>query len=175
VSGRERWSASGIALIAANLAVALLSVVRGWGYYETLLVYWLEALVIGGYNVLRLLVVGCFGERPLGAWFARNVEVTPGARVFFTLIGTGFFVVKFGGLAIGVGLLAILLPAAFAGQAESAGSTVLRALGSAAPGVAVAVGMLVLSHGVSFVRNFVGRREYARLTVPSPAATVPDA
>jgi hypothetical protein len=35
-----------------------------WGYYETLLIYWCEALIIGAYNLLRLLVVGLASEQP---------------------------------------------------------------------------------------------------------------
>jgi len=50
------------ALIAANLLIAVQALHWGWGYYQVLLIYWGEALVIGAYNVLRLLVVGLFGE-----------------------------------------------------------------------------------------------------------------
>jgi hypothetical protein len=153
------------ALVAANLAVALLAVLREWGYYETLLIYWLEAVVIGGYNVLRLLVVGLRGEQPLGAWLSRSVGMTPGARLFVTLLGTGFFVVKFGGFALVVGLFVITLPATFVTAGESGGAAVFRGLEAAGPGVAVAVGLLILSHGISFVRNFLLGREYARLSV----------
>jgi hypothetical protein len=154
-----------VALVAANLAVALITSLRGWGYYEALLVFWFEAVVLGGYNVLRLLVVGFAGERPLGDWMARHVEVGPGARIFFTLVGTLFFIVKFGGFALVVGIFAIALPASFAGSGDSGGASAFRAFTGAAPGVAIAVGLLVASHGVSFVRNFLGKREYARLDV----------
>jgi hypothetical protein len=50
------------ALIAANLLIAVQALHWGWGYYQVLLIYWGEALVIGAYNVLRLLVVGLFGD-----------------------------------------------------------------------------------------------------------------
>jgi hypothetical protein len=154
-----------VALVVANLFVALVSVLQGWGYYQTVVVYWLEALVIGGYNVLRMLVVGFFGERPLGDWLAEHFEVTPSARAFLTVFGTGFFVVKFGGLSLGVGVLVLALPALFAAPGESGAASVFRGLSAAGPGVAIAVAMLALSHGFSFLRNFIGRREYARLTV----------
>ena len=147
--------------------MALLSALQGWGYYQTLLIYWGEALVIGGYNVLRLLTVGLFGERPLGDWLARSVDVTTGARIGLTLIGTAFFVVKFGGLALVVGFFVVTLPA-FLSEAEgSGGASVFRALNAAGQGAAVAVGLLALSHGISFVKNFIGRREYARVDVLS--------
>ena len=60
-----------VVLVAANLLVALLAVRHRWGYYETLLIYWAEVAVLGGYNVLRLLVVGVFGAAPFGAWAGR--------------------------------------------------------------------------------------------------------
>ncbi|MDH3497904.1 MAG: DUF6498-containing protein [Gemmatimonadota bacterium] len=155
------------ALVVANLAVALLTVLRGWGYYETLLVYWLEAVVIGGYNVLRLLVVGLVGEQPFGAWLSRHVGLSPGARVLLTLVGTGFFVIQFGGFALAVGLWVIGLPSVFAPAGRSAAAHVMAGLRAAGPGVALAVAALVLSHGFSFVRNFLVGREYVRRSVPA--------
>ena len=122
--------------------------------------------MIGAFNVLRLLVVGLAGERPLGDWLAEHASATLGARLFFTVVGTGFFVMKFGGFALGVGLFALALPAAFAPE-ESAGATVFAGLAAAGPGILTAAGLLVASHGFSFVRNFVARREYARLSIVS--------
>jgi len=155
------------ALVAANLLIALQAVLRDWGYYETLLIYWLEAVVIGGYNVLRLFVVGLFGEQPFGAWISRWVGFSSwGSRLFYTVLGTGFFAFQFTGFALGVGLFVTTLPTwlARAGGAESSGHALegLRAVG---PGVAFGIGVLVLSHGFSFVRNFLLGREYVRRSV----------
>src|SRR5687767_7980906 len=129
-----------VALVAANLAVALITTLKGWGYYQALLIFWLEAVVLGGYNVLRLLVVGLAGERPLGDWVSRHVEVTSAARIFFTLMGALFFVVKFGGFALVVGIFVIALPQAFAGP-DDGGASVFRGFTSAAPGAAIAIGL----------------------------------
>jgi hypothetical protein len=62
-----------ITLIVANLFVALQTLRHEWGYYETLLIYWSEVVILGGYNVLRLMVVGVVGAAPLGTWAARWV------------------------------------------------------------------------------------------------------
>jgi Family of unknown function (DUF6498) len=69
------------ALILANLLVAVQAVRGGWGYYETLLIYWCEALIIGGYNVVRLLLVGVLGREPLGATIGQWVDL--GGESFF--------------------------------------------------------------------------------------------
>lgn len=106
--------------------------------YETILIFWCEALIIGAYNVLRLLLVGLLGERPLGETVARWVEFSPGFRVLATAVGTAFFACKFGMFALGVGLLVVALPA-FSAPPGSGGSRVFMGLTAAGPGVAAAV------------------------------------
>src|SRR5918994_1224889 len=101
-----------ITLIIANLLVALQTLRHEWGYYETVLIYWTEVVIVGGYNVLRLTVVGVFGAAPLGTWAARWVDLGGGLnRFLITVVGVAFFVFKFGAFAIGVGLFVLLLPA----------------------------------------------------------------
>lgn len=147
------------ALVAANLVIAAQALHWGWGYYQLLLIYWIEALVIGAYNVLRMVIVGFFGEQPLGAWLSRRARFSAGSRLVLTVLAIGFFVTKFGGIALATGFWIATLPA----QLETAGTPadrVLGALGEAVPGAALAAGAVVASHGVSFAWNFVGRREF---------------
>ena len=92
-----------VSLVGANLLVAFQVLRHDWGYYETILIFWCEALIIGAYNVLRLLLVGLFGERPLGETVSRYVEFSPGFRVLATAVGTAFFACKFGMFALGNG------------------------------------------------------------------------
>jgi hypothetical protein len=47
------------------------------------------------------------------------------------------------------------------------GRSIHRALSAAGPGLLAATGALCLSHGVSFVRNFLLDREYDRLSIVS--------
>jgi hypothetical protein len=155
------------ALIVANLFVALQTMRHEWGYYETLLIYWSEAVILGAYNVLRMMVVGVFGARPLGTWAARWVDLGSRLNRFtFTAIGVGFFVVKFGAFALSVGLFVLLLPAFLRPDGEG-GPSIHRALVAAGPGLLTATGALCLSHGVSFVRNFLLGREYDRVSIGS--------
>lgn len=156
-----------VALVIANLFVALQTLQHEWGYYQTLLIYWSEVVILGGYNVVRLMVVGVFGARPLGDWAARWVD--PGSRLnrfIYTVIGVGFFVLKFGGFALTVGLFVLLLPA-FLRPDGQGGASIHRALIEAGPGLLTATGALCLSHGVSFLRNFLLGREYDRVSIVS--------
>lgn len=154
-----------VALVAANLFVALQTLQHEWGYYETLLIYWTEVVVLGGYNVVRMMVVGVFGARPLGSWAAQWVDLGSRLNRFvFTVIGVGFFVVKFGGFALGVGLFVLLLPAMLRLDGEG-GVSIHRALVAAGPGLLTATVALCLSHGVSLVRNFLLGREYDRVSI----------
>jgi hypothetical protein len=153
------------ALIAANLIIALQALHASWGYHQLLLVFWCEALVIGGYNVLRLVVVGLFGSQPFGAWLGQRVGFTLGARLLGTLLAACFFVFKFAAIALTTGFWIVLLPAYFDGAESRAGAVVLEALSEARPGVMIAVGLLVASHGISFVWNFLWKREFARQSV----------
>jgi hypothetical protein len=155
------------ALVIANLLVAFQALRHEWGYYETLLIYWSEVVILGGYNVVRMMVVGVFGAAPLGSWAARWVDLGSGLnRFFFTVIGVGFFAFKFGAFALAVGLFVLLLPAMLRLDGGS-GTSIPRALSAAGPGLLLAIGALCLSHGVSFVRNFLGGREYDRLNIAS--------
>jgi hypothetical protein len=159
-----------VALVIANAFVAFQTFRHDWGYYEVMLIYWVEIIILGCYNVLRMLVVGVVGAAPLGAWAARWVD--PGGtlnRLALTAIGVGFFVVKFGGFALTIGLLVLLLPAFLAVEGDGSGAGLHRALLAAGPGFLMAAGVLALSHGVSFVRNFLAGREYDRIDVVSLA------
>jgi hypothetical protein len=153
-----------ITLVLANLFVAFQTLRHEWGYYETLLIYWTEVAILGGYNVLRLMVVGVFGAAPLGRWAARWVDLgSHFNRFLLTAIGVGFFVLKFGAFALSIGLFVLLLPGML--QAEGEATNIPRALRAAGPGLLLATGALCLSHGVSLVRNFLMGREYDRLNI----------
>jgi hypothetical protein len=155
-----------VALVIANAFVAFQAFRHEWGYYEVMLIYWLEVVILGCYNVLRMLVVGVVGAAPLGAWAARWVDLGGALnRLGLTAIGVAFFVVKFGAFAFTIGLFVLLLPAFLAVEGEGAGPGLHRALMAAGPGFLVAAGVLGLSHGVSFARNFLAGREYDRVDV----------
>lgn len=144
------------ALAVANLVVLAVAGFQKWGYEFLLATVWWETVIIGFYNVGRILIVCLFGD-PLGKKIG---FANAGARLVFALIVAGFFAVKFGGFALGLGLFVMLTPAAFA----TGGTHDLHAAVEAAQPVAgmvlPVVAVLFVSHGISFVQNFIRRREY---------------
>ena len=161
-------SASLIVLIAANLLVGMLALRGHWDVVQLIVLYWFEALVIGGFNVMRLVVVGLFGEEPFGATLARWVSVSFGQRLLLTVIGVGFFVFKFAGFALLVAVSFLWASIELNHVASGPNSPGAVAWFGAAPvPVNPVIFILVASHGVSFVWNFLIRREYRTQSVPA--------
>jgi len=127
-----KYTASFVALVAANLIPIAGVLYAGWDASDIVVLYWCENLVVGGYNVLMLV-------------FAHD----PTAKFWQKLIVIAFFSVHFGGFCFGHGLILIRFF-----HLGNIWGHVIRAMLWPVAG-------LVLSHGVSFVENYLMRREYA--------------
>lgn len=153
---------SGLFLIAANVVPLIGVLFFEWDTLLVLALFWIENLIIGLFNLLRMLVV-------------LFVNKLPGDS--FTLI---FFIVHYGAFCAGHGaILTGLLPyPAVDYQAyfafESPGVARLFLDGAAvflgfiehfSPMILIGLAGLVLSHSVSFVEHFVLRGEMYRLSV----------
>jgi hypothetical protein len=135
---------STIFLLASN-AVPLYGVlVLHWQIFPLVLIYWLENVVVGGYNVLRLAVAD-----PASAWrWAGKLIVIP------------IFVVHFGVFTFIHGVFVFIL---FAGpryhdSIPPTPAVVLQAIRET--GIWFALLSVVISHGVTFVWNFLLGGEY---------------
>lgn len=144
------------ALLLANLVVAGITLARGWGFYEIMLVYWCEAVIIGGFNVARMVVVALAGE-PFGKWVEPDGI---GTRIFLAIFALGFFIVKFGAFALGLGFLVVSLPALLSHAHGSEVHDIFHGLKAVGGGVLKAAAVLFVSHAISFVMNFLWRGEY---------------
>jgi hypothetical protein len=155
------------ALIAAN-CVPLAGVIwLGWDVASIMLVYWMENLVIGFYSALKLAFAG-FDE--------------PGIQVgkFFSV---PFFCAHYGAFCAGHGMFLQLIfnvggdrDAIVEASLNTSTwpldlisgrlfvSVAARAWKYAPDHVGWLFAALLLSHGVSFVQNYLGQREYATLT-----------
>jgi hypothetical protein len=161
-------STSLIVLVAANLIIGMLALRGNWGVVQLIVLYWFEALVIGGFNVLRLVVVGLFGEAPFGATLARWVSVGFGQRLLVTVIGVGFFVFKFASFALLVAASFLWASIELKHLATGPnGPGAVAWFGAAKVPMDPVIFILVTSHGVSFVWNFLIGREYRTQSVPA--------
>ena len=161
---RQRPSFSILALIAANLAPLFGVLFFGWDAAAIVLLYWIENLIIGAYNILRMIVV----------------RVKSQSEQFKKLFIIPFFCVHFGGFCAvhGFFLLAFfklgddlnffapkdpwLGPLVFV---QLLVSVIAQLWESRPAGMEWPVLGLVVSHGISFVRNYLIGGEYLTLTI----------
>jgi hypothetical protein len=151
-------------LIAANLVPVVGVFFLDWDAGIILLLYWTENLIVGFYNVLRMASLKV--ERP----------TTHLGKLFMI----PFFCVHFGGFCAvhGFFLMALFKVGGGTDPFMSGGAwfgpliflqllfSVVRNLWQNAPeGMLWAVLALFASHGVSFVRNYILRGEYASLSM----------
>ena len=128
-----------IALIVANLFPLVGVVALGWNAGDLILLYWAENIIVGFYNLLRMLTAR--GDDRAGC----------GGRAFIAI----FFCVHFGGFCAGHGVFVMVLTG-IGDEGTVAGDRAWLALPLAG---------LFVSHGISFVRNFIMRGERLRAKV----------
>lgn len=160
-----------VALLLAANAVPLAGVLLlDWDLLTIVRIYWLENGVIGVFAVLRMLSAG---ERSSGAGVAEAADATGGsggvrvATVVAKVLSVPFFVFHYGVFWLGHGMFVWLaLPVFFApGMGGPDGPDLEASVGADLP-VMLAAGLaLSVSHGASFVLNWLGRGEFRTATV----------
>jgi hypothetical protein len=166
---RASSSALAIALLVAFNLLPLAGVLWwGWDLMSILALYWVENGIVGAYNVLKIL-------RAEGAILPGLTRIRMNGRPIESMargpIAT-FFLLHYGIFWVGHGLFVLLfLPLmtglGFVGSFQVGPDGLLTAspaiLGGGGPDwrlVGLGAVGLAISHGVSFVANYIGRREY---------------
>jgi hypothetical protein len=159
-----RPSLSITALTVANLVPLLGVILLGWDAAAIVLLYWIENLIVGFFNILRLVL-------------ARVESVSKQFQKFFMI---PFFCVHFGGFCAvhGFFLMAFFKIGSPDEAMSSSGEwmgpliflqllyqVVMQLWVSRPPGLEWPVLGLFISHGISFVKNFVIGQEYLSLKV----------
>jgi hypothetical protein len=147
-----------VALILANLVPLIGVLVLGWSVWTILIVYWLENGVVGAFNVLKMLRAEGADTGDSAGWRVNGRPASSMAKASLV----PFFVMHYGIFWVVHGVFVLTLPL-FMSSMPGMASTPGADLGS----ILVAVIVLVISHAVSFRLNFIGNREYERV---SPAA-----
>jgi len=145
-----RLSPSALTLVAANLVPLGGVLFFGWSVFATLLLFWVENVIVGGFNVLRMLVA----QPQIAAMWAAKLFMIP----FFTF-HYGMFVTVHG----------VFVLTMFGGGLAERGFPTAATFAHAvqAAGVAPAAWGLALSHAVSFALNYIGTGDYKSALVPA--------
>jgi uncharacterized protein DUF6498 len=136
-----------VALVLAN-AVPILGVVfLGWTVFPLVLLYWLENVVVGGFNVAKLLMAQ---PREPAYWMGKLFLIP-------------FFIVHFGGFTYVHGVLVVAL----LGPKGTQPFDLLTAVPAAIRANQLGWGVLslVISHGLSFYWNYIKNGEYQRASL----------
>jgi len=133
---------SALALVAANLVPLVGVIAFGWTVFSVILLYWCENVVIGAFNVLRMVTAS-----------PRSVAVDAG-KLFFV----PFFTVHYGMFTFVHGIFVLALFGPGGGRAFPGPGTFVAAVGQA--GVWYGVVAIAASHGFSFVHNYLMGGEY---------------
>ena len=137
---------SALVLIGANLVPLVGVAAFHWTVFSVLLLYWCENVVVGAFNVLRMATAS-----------PQNV-VSDVAKFFFI----PFFIVHYGMFTMIHGLFVLTL---FGPHEHLAFSPAALVEAVRAAGVWPAVLAMVLSHGFSFVHNYLASGEFRRASV----------
>ena len=138
-----------LALVAANLFPLYGVLAFGWEVFPLIFLFWLENVIIGIFNVFRMLSVSPYDRK---TWKAKAFMVP-------------FFCVHYGMFTAVHGIFVMAL---FGGYGQEGapfpgpGAVVesVRHFGLVLPAA-----ILFLSHGFSFASNFVGKKEYRTTSV----------
>lgn len=129
------------ALIIANLYPVIGVIFFNWQTYPLLLFFWTENLVIGFYTVLKMLVASGENAKPAAKLF--TVPFFCLHYGIFTLVHGVFVVALFGSI--------------LADDTINAGTLTQQALEYQ---MFWGVLALLISHGISFFKNYIGKNEY---------------
>jgi hypothetical protein len=142
----RRLPPSALVLVAAN-GVPLVGVLGfHWTVFSILLLYWCENVVVGAFNILRMLI-------------ATPKDVAADAGKLFLI---PFFTVHYGMFAMVHGIFVLTLFGPGGGAAPSP-ARFIAAVRDAGLGYGVLA--IVLSHGFSFFHNYIAGGEFRRASL----------
>ena len=133
---------SGLVLIGANLVPLAGVLVFGWDLPTVMVLFWAESAVIGVFTAIKMAITG-------KVW---------------AIVGVPFFIGHFGGF---MAMHFLLIYSLFIRGVRAAGPEpdARQALLKIFVPLWIPLAALFVSHGVSFVTNFIGRREFERTSM----------
>jgi len=144
-------------LVAANLVLVAGVAFWGWRVKDVIVLYLIETLVVGAFNVPAILIAV---PRQM-SWLTRQGIAPSDAQLVLGKVGlAAFFVLHFGIFCfVGADFLSALLQF----DSNAPGSKMFWPLFTATlhdPHALAAIGAITASHGYTFLHDYVGRGEY---------------
>ncbi len=188
-AGRMVRDTSGVVLILANLVPLAGVLFWDWGIFNVVVLYWLENVIIGGINILKMLACApdmeaiankaddLSGNRSGQAEKLRELIKAHGGKAALLNHGSKFFFIPFFTVHYGIfclvhGMFVFVLLGGSAGNGglmragpapDGFPELVRGALDAGGIWAALA---LVASHLFSFFHNYLGKGEFRRTVVP---------
>jgi hypothetical protein len=139
---------SALVLIAANLVPLLGVLGSSWTVFSVLLLYWCENVIVGAFNILRMLV-------------ASPKDVAADAAKLFLI---PFFTFHYGMFTMVHGIFVLALFGPDGGHFSPSPAAFLGAVRGA--GIGYAALAVLLSHGFSFAHNYIAGGEFRSASLP---------
>jgi hypothetical protein len=151
-------------LIVANIYPLIGVLFFGWTPGSILFLYWFETLIVGFFNVLKM-IFAQGSELPEKAKDTIDAAVPINERTYYYVnqalkfVMIPFFIIHFGGFSLGHGIFVFSL------VNNRLGGTAGLSLQEVTTEILGGVAMLFISHLLSFYINFIGKGEYKNATV----------
>lgn len=175
--------ASVASLLAANVLPLIGVLLLGWSTFIVVLLYWLENVVLGVINVLKMITctpdadevalsllkyAGDSDDAQRARDQIRTMATSPVANNVGKLFFVPFFTVHYGIFCLVHGMFVVVLLGDPGGEIGGAMDDFSGTVGPKlmSPEVILAMIALAGSHLVSFFTNYLGRGEYRRLVLP---------
>jgi len=136
-------------LVIANLVPLGGAIFGSWSVFNILFLFWLENVIIGIFNFMRMLTCGSNAAAGM-----KEGSLPLPVKVFMAC----FFLVHYGGFCAGHGVFVVAM---FGGDSGGLSGAL-----SSGPLAWVSLAALAFSHGYSFVRNYLIGGERHRASMP---------
>jgi len=154
---------SALFLIAVNTVPLVGVLLFDWSLFSIVFLYWIENGIVGFFNVLKI----AWARKPVSPESRFTVNNRPAGRAS-KLVIIPSFIFHYGMFWVVHGVFVIvffgLLGDRFFADSSGPSGDIGGFSGFEPRGVAIAAAALLLSHGVSFVVNFLGEREYLNVS-----------
>lgn len=167
-----------IVLIAANLLPVAGVLVWDWSIFEIVVLYWFENVVIGAFNILKILICSPDPEsdsqsstkRDQMPDYLRPTSASRSLQHAGKLFLIPFFTFHYGMFCFVHGVFVVALLGGEGGKSMSSGDPFTgmaeMLAGLAGSGAVWFVLAIIGSHLFSFVTNYIAKGEYRRITPP---------